>query len=250
MQNTVKRSLFAAAILGILFPSTSLLYVRREGLAVFIMALLLGSVLLLDYTDLTFFATSFWVFILTQITIWFISFILGIWYAHQGISINTLKQDRGLYWIIYILLLLTFVSMLSNIPVSFFTLKKDFNAFYAADIIVVQKTQNSNDFNANDTLIFLDDSYTETIGSVLASPNDVLTSQDGKILRNDILSSIEMDLPARSWIVPDNMLLIQYPSENIALLPTERIKGKGIYVLFSKKFAQNGKALTDIIIPQ
>lgn len=286
MQGKIRRSLIAAAILGILFPSISLLYVRREGIAVTIMALFVASVLAFNYTDIAFFATSFWIFLLTLIFLCLISFILGIWYAWRGVRFEQLLQDKGLSWIMYVLLMLTFLSLLSNLPVSFFQLKENFANLYTSDFLVVQKTQKQEFFQAMDTVIFLDNSYTENIGQVLATPRDVLSQENGKIYRNDILTTLEiplltneylnedsnrdnihtllekhfdtmaeeveihsMNTAVNSWLVPDNTLLIRYPNADLALLPIERVHGKAIYVLFSKNLSQNGKSLTSFVIP-
>lgn len=340
MQKTVKKSLIATAILGILFPSFSLLYVRKEGLAVFIMALFLISILLLGYTDITLFATSFWIFLITQVSICLISFVVALCFAWQGVSIQKMKQDKGLYWIMYVLLLIACVGLMSNLPVSFFSVQANVQNVYASDIVVVQKVampfqsldtletlntaQDSassktssaseavlekigsmrvltpSSLRAGDTVIFLDDVYQENIGYILATANDVLsTSEEGELLRNYEPLGLQFTLPSidanampenrllenvpetamlendkhfsrLAWLVPENTFLIRYQrnpffveknqeiqastsqntqfeGEKIALLPFERITGKGIYVIFSKTLLQNGRSLTDIV---
>lgn len=277
MQRTVKRSLVTAGILGFLFPSISLLYVRREGLAVCIMALLLCSVLLLNFTDLAFFATSFLIFLLIQLFIWLVSLALGVWFAWRGVALQKLVQDKGLCWVLYVLLLLTFVSMLSSLPISFFRVQESFASIGISDIFIIQETNAQDYFQANNVVIFLDEKYEKNIGKVLATPHDVLSEREGHIFRNDEQTDIQMLLPTannafdflnstqsntpstvqldskhmpiHSWLVPENTLLIQYSDAELALLPLERVKGKALYVLFSMDFGKIGESLTSIIIP-
>ena len=275
MEKKIKKSLICAAIMGIILPTFSLVYVRKEKVAVMFMLLLACSTLALVYTPLVYFPTASLIFLFFQAFLWIFTFFLGLHYASQGVSVYDVTKDQG-FWISCHLILLVFVIvMLSNVPVGFFVTKNAYLDFEKNEVIVVQKDSTFQYLRVQDSVVFIDSNYEEALGTVIALPGDVLRSEDGKVFRNDKPTDISINLPAKPWIVPENIVLIYYKSQDLphasvfknknaavqntdkanaeyqaVILPAGRLKNKALYVLLSTDFSRIGQSASANIIPQ
>lgn len=268
MEEKVKKSIISAVIMGILIPASSLLYVRRDEMAVGLMSFFACATVLLIYTPVAYFATSLLIFIAIQIGVWIYSFSLGVWQAYKGVSALRSTQDQGPWLSAYMLLACFIIAMLGNIPVELFVVKNDYSYFEKKDVLVVQELSEFKYLRVLDYVIFLDEDYNEALGQIIAVPGDVLKYENGKISRNDKPYNISVNLPEQSWIVPEDVLLIHCSSSGVVLsdtlrdkherernndkasvnnqaviLPMERLTSKALYVLFSMKFSNIGKNL-------
>lgn len=268
MEERIKKSVVAAGIMGFLVPTSSLIYVRREGMAFALMSIFVCSALVFTYTPIAYFAKSLWILIIFQLFVWGFSFFLGIWYAWRGISVRRTTQDHGPWIAAYGLQIFFIIILLNNTPISVFVTKSSYLEFEKNDIIVVQEDPTIKYLRALEYVIFLDKNYDKALGQLLALPGDVLGYENGRILRNDIPYEISFKLPTQPWIVPDGVMLISYgvddkqegspetptalresktgmkENSKIAILPLERIKGKALYILFSMRLGNIGKSLT------
>lgn len=269
MQEKIKKSVITAGILGLFLPTSSLLYVRREVLAVTLMALFLCSVFMLVHSPIGYFSTSLWIVLSIQIIIWSASFVLGIWYAWKGVSIEIMLKDQGHWLVTYAVLFFVGITQMSSIPVGLFVVHDTYLGFDKNDIIIVQKKPTVKYLRASDYVVFLDENYKDTIGQLVALPGDVLDyKENGYIGCNDELYKFSLNLPSEPWIIPNNIMLI-YSDDHILnedgspnihaekdgnmskkdslvkILPVQRIKGKALYILFSTDTSNIGKSLTD-----
>lgn len=269
MEEKVKKSIISAVIMGILIPTSSLLYVRREGLALGLMSFFACATAALIYTPVVYFATSLFIFIIIQIGIWVYSFSLGVWQVCKGVSVLKNTQDQGPWLSAYMLLILFIVAMFGNLSVEFFVTRSAYLDFGKNDVIVVRKNPEFKYLNVLDYVVFLDEDYNKALGQVIALPGDVLKYEDGKISRNDQPYEISVNLPAQTWIVPEDIVLIHCSSYGVAksdilqekheleknedntntknqaiILPMERLTGKALYVLWSAKLSNIGRNLS------
>lgn len=272
MQEKIRKSIITSAILGFFIPTASLLYVHKEGLAITSMALLLGSTLLLVYTPIAYFSTLLWIALSVQMLVWSSSFFLGIWYAYQGVSIEKILKEQGLWLTTYILLFLLIVIQFSSLPVSLFMAHDVHLSFKQNDVVIVQKNPSIKYLRALDYVVFLDNKYESAIGQLVALPGDVLEyDSNGSMLCNDEPCDFSLNLPAQPWIIPNDIMLIRsetynlndndnrdMPRENgeytnrdafpIMILPMQRIKGRALFTLFSTDISNIGEKLSGDVI--
>ena len=267
MQETVKKNIISALIMGFFIPVSSLLYVRKERIAIGLMSFFILAVAVLTYTPVAYFATSLWIFLVVQIIIWLYAFFVGAWQAHKGVNIQANKKDLGPWIATYILLALCIIVMYCQIPVNLYVTKSSHLVFGKNDVVITQKNPEIMYLRTLDYVTFVDAAYNENIGQIIAVPGDVLKYENGIITRNDKPYDISINLPVKSWIVPENIVLIYYSSQNLpenkeganidkankeyqaTILPVERIKNKALYILFSTKFFNLGKSLTNNVLP-
>lgn len=256
-----KIGILFAFIMGIFWPGSTLLVVGKAKNAILCALLLLISISFLVFAPISFIAITMYCFFALLFLIWVYGLLSSFLFNKKRKREITVVEKTP-YFASYFIIMFFNILLLWNLPVKFYQIRHNFDNTNKHDIIIMQENVPLYLHNFNDSVIFYNENYKERFGIVKAVAGDVLEYKDKALFRNGEKLANIANFPAKKFIVPENLLLIQHDKEidlnlspeeqaklakddikTLSFLTVHRIKGKALFIIFSKNYNNIAKRL-------
>lgn len=262
MKEQKQMGTFLALLLGLCWPGASLLCLGKTRQALTVGFLLVFYGFFLAFMPVRFIILTLYLYIFVFVLCLFYGLFTGLAESRKPRK-DIVLQDKAPHIFLYLVFLLCTVFFLSHLPVSFFTVKQQTASVNQNDLLVIQEKIPLAAHHFDDTVIFYGDDFSEHLGTVKAIAGDILEFDNNTLFRNGKELAKLKDFPIKKMIVPENLILIQHdklkihsdntdnPNETfetsetqtLTFLSGHRIKGKALFILFSRNFKSIGKRL-------